>query len=60
MEEVAGIRRIVIHGHDAVPALARGDHLRFVGMAVPRGPFFQGRRVDELRFGEVQLVADFK
>ena len=60
VEEVAGIRRIVIHRDNTVSVLAGRDHLRLGGVSVSRRPFLEDSRVDELRFRDIQFIAHFE
>ncbi|MCO7113812.1 hypothetical protein NIB75_18700 [Bacteroides uniformis] len=60
VEEVAGIRRVVIHRDNTVPVLAGRDHLRLGGVSVSRRPFLEDSRVDELRFRDIQFIAHFE
>ena len=60
MEEMAGVRRIVIHRNDAVSFLACRHHLCLGGVPVPRRPFLEHRRIHKLRFGKSQTVTYFE
>lgn len=60
MEEMAGVRRIVIHRNDAVSFLACRHHLCLGGVPVPRRSFLEQRRIHKLRFGKSQAVAYFE